>query len=62
MSHAARQKRGLSPFFGLRSNNRSAHGMKYFQFGASVCPPSCWRQASCPSSRPTLTAGIFSVR
>ena len=41
--------------------NLSAHGMKYFQFGPSVWPPSCWRQASWPSSRPTFTAGIFSV-
>ena len=40
---------------------RSAQGMKYFQFGPSVCPPSCWRQASWPSSRPTFTGGIFSV-
>ncbi len=31
--------------------NLSAHGMKYFQFGPSVCPPSCCRQASCPSSK-----------
>ncbi len=29
--------------------------MKYFQFGPSVCPPSCWRHASWPSSRPTFT-------
>jgi hypothetical protein len=38
----------------------SAHGMKYFQFGPSVWPPSCCRHASCPSRRPTLTGGIFS--
>ena len=30
--------------------------MKYFQFGPSVWPPSCWRHASWPSSSPTLTA------
>ncbi len=39
----------------------SAQAMKYFQLGPSVCPPSCWRQASCPSSSPTSTGGIFSV-
>ena len=39
-----------------RLKNLSAHGRKYFQFGASVCPPSCCRQASWPSSRPTFTA------
>jgi len=41
--------------------NVSAQGMKYFQFGPSVWPPSCWRHASCPSSSPTFTPGIFSV-
>ena len=41
--------------------NLSAQGMKYFQFGPSVWPPSCCRQASCPSSMLTFTAGIFSV-
>src|SRR5206468_11193839 len=40
--------------------NLSAHGMKYFQFGPSVWPPSCCRHASCPSRRSTLTPGIFS--
>ena len=45
---------------GACPRNLSAHGMKYFQFGPSVWPPSCWRHASWPSSRLTLTAGIFS--
>ena len=40
--------------------NLSAQGMKYFQFGPSVWPPSCCRHASWPSSNPTFTAGIFS--
>src|SRR5258708_12686947 len=31
--------------------------MKYFQFGPSVCPPSCCRHASCPSSNPAFTGG-----
>src|SRR5258708_6914850 len=32
-----------------------AHVMKYFMFERSSCPPSCWRQASSPSSRPVFT-------
>ena len=43
-----------------RFQNLSAHGMKYFQFGPSVCPPSCWRQANWPLSSPSNTGGIFS--
>ena len=42
--------------------NLSAQAIKYFQLGPSVWPPSCWRQASWPSSRPSFTGGIFSVR
>src|SRR6185437_12543077 len=41
--------------------NLSAHWMKYIMLGASVCPPSCWRQASSPSSRPWFTGGIWAV-
>src|SRR5262249_34959718 len=41
--------------------NPSAHFRKYFMLGASVCPPSCCRQASCPSSRPTFTPGILAL-
>ena len=40
-----------------RPSIRPAQGMKYFQFGASVCPPSCCRHASSPSRSPTFTAG-----
>src|SRR6185436_13357126 len=50
----------LGSLAGVRLKYPSAHGMKYFQFGPSVCPPSCWRQASWPSSSETLTAGISS--
>ena len=40
---------------------RLAQGMKCFQFGPSVWPPSCCRHARWPSSRPAFTAGIFSL-
>ncbi len=39
----------------------STHWMKYFIFGASVCPSSCWRQASWPSGKPEFSGGIFAV-
>src|SRR4051812_44273767 len=52
---------GASGATGVWPSILSAQGMKYFQFGPSVCPPSCWRQASWPSRRPAFTAGIFSV-
>ena len=43
---SARHYRAAVPLTaGACSRNLSAHGMKYFQFGPSVCPPSCWRQA-----------------
>ena len=51
---------GPDPAGAVCFRNLFAHGMKYFQFGPSVCPPSCWRHASWPSSRLTFTAGIFS--
>lgn len=35
-----------------------AQGTKYFQLGPSVWPPSCWRQASRPLSKPELTGGM----
>src|SRR6185437_4478844 len=44
---------------GLCPMNLSAHAMKYFMFDRSSCPPSCWRQASSPSSKPLVTGGIF---
>jgi hypothetical protein len=46
---------------GVCPMNLSAHSMKYFMFGASVWPPSCCRHASCPSSSPWFTAGIFAA-
>src|SRR5439155_22986543 len=42
--------------------NLLAHAMKCFMFDRSSCPPSCWRQASSPSSKPVFTGGIFAVR
>ena len=42
--------------------NLLAQAMKYFMFDRSSCPPSCWRQASSPSSSPVFTRGIFAVR
>ena len=47
---------------GVCPMNLSAHSMKYFMFGASVCPPSCCRHASFPSSSPVFIGGIFAVR
>ena len=31
-----------------------AHAMKWLMLERSSCPPSCWRQASSPSSKPVL--------
>src|ERR1700674_489476 len=47
---------------GVWPMNLSNHSMNHFILGASVWPPSCWRQASCPSSSPRFTGGIFAVR
>jgi hypothetical protein len=47
---------------GVWPMNLSTQSMNHFMLGASVWPPSCWRQASCPSSSPRFTGGIFAVR
>src|SRR5581483_400802 len=39
-----------------------AQVIKYFMLDRSSWPPSCWRQASSPSSNPVFTGGILAVR
>lgn len=43
-------------------SHRFAQVMKCFMFERVSCPPSCWRQARCPSSNPWFTGGICAVR
>ena len=50
------------PGGGAYFRSRFAQAMKKLMFDRSSCPPSCWRQASSPSTRPVLTGGIFATR